>query len=178
MMKFALAVLAFVLSPVTAFAHTGLGGASGIAHGFMHPLAGFDHVAVMIAVGVMAALVGGRAMWHIPAAFMTMMTAGAVAGAAGLQLPFVEAGISVSIIALTLAMFIAKKMPAALAVILAGGFAVFHGFAHGSEMPVEASGLAYGLGFLAATALLHGLGIAATAALTARRTVAEPVIRS
>lgn len=149
------------LLPATAFAHTGAGAASGFAHGFLHPVGGLDHVLAMVAVGVFAAHLGGRALWLVPAAFVAMMALGGVAGAFSIPLPFVEIWIAASVLVLGLAVAFRWSLPAAAAMALVGFFAVFHGHAHGSEMPLDASGLSYGAGFLLATALLHGLGLAA-----------------
>lgn len=135
-------------------AHTGAGTA-----GFTHPFTGLDHVLVMVAVGLIAAQRGGRALWLVPGTFLAMMTAGGAAGMAGLNLPFVEAVITVSVVAMVVAVALRGKLPVSMAVALAGVFAVFHGLAHGTEMPADASGLGYALGFIAATAALHAAGI-------------------
>jgi urease accessory protein len=161
MMKFLIAVLAFVLTPVAALAHTGIGDASGIAHGFMHPVSGMDHVLAMVSVGLFAYVLGGRALWLVPSAFVAMMAAGGALGIAGIAVPFVELGIGLSIIVIGMAAALCRKMPTAAAMALVGTFAVFHGVAHGAEMPQDASGLAYALGFMLATALLHAAGVAA-----------------
>jgi urease accessory protein len=161
MMKFLLAVFAIILTPVAAFAHTGVGGTAGIAHGFMHPVSGMDHVLAMISVGFFAYTLGGRALLLVPAAFVAMMAAGGALGIAGVLVPFVELGIGLSIIVIGMAAALGRKMPTAAAMALVGAFAVFHGVAHGAEMPQDSSGLAYGLGFMLATALLHAAGIAA-----------------
>jgi urease accessory protein len=160
-MKFLLAALTIILTPVAAFAHTGTGGASGIAHGFMHPLGGMDHVLAMVSVGLFAYVLGGRALWLVPAAFVAMMAAGGLLGMSGVSVPFVEPGMGLSIIVIGMAAASGLKMPTATAMALAGGFAVFHGAAHGAEMPQDSSGLVYALGFTASTALLHIAGIAA-----------------
>jgi urease accessory protein len=161
MMKFLIAALTIILTPVAAFAHTGIGGASGMARGFMHPVGGLDHVLAMISVGFFAYVLGGRALWLVPAAFVAMMALGGALGIAGVAVPFVEPGIGLSIIVIGLAAALGWKMPAAAAMALVGAFAVFHGVAHGAEMPQDSSGLAYAAGFMAATALLHFGGIAA-----------------
>jgi urease accessory protein len=166
MMKILLAVLAAVLTPVAAFAHTGIGDVSGIAHGFMHPTGGMDHVLAMVSVGFFAYVLGGRALWLVPAAFVAMMAAGGLLGMSGVSVPFVQPGIGLSIIVIGLASASGLKMRTATAMTLAGGFAVFHGVAHGAEMPVDGSGLVYALGFMAATALLHFAGIAACFAVS------------
>ncbi|MEO3429250.1 HupE/UreJ family protein [Pelagibius sp. CAU 1746] len=146
-------------------AHTGIGAASGLAHGFLHPVGGLDHILAMVGVGLLGFVIGGRAFWLVPAAFVVMMALGGVLGLAGAGLPFVEAGIALSVIVIGAALAFGSGVPLALAMALAGGFAVFHGHAHGAEMPLAASGLAYGFGFLAATALLHAAGAGAGYAL-------------
>ncbi|WP_298958382.1 HupE/UreJ family protein [uncultured Methylobacterium sp.] len=160
-MKRLLAGLATLLPllPQAALAHAGHGDPSGFAHGFAHPLGGPDHLLAMVAVGLLAALRGGRAVWAVPLAFLGMMALGGSAGAAGVPLPFVETGIALSVVAFGLAVGFGAGLPVAALAALVGAFAVFHGHAHGTEMPADASGLTYGLGFLAATALLHGAGL-------------------
>ncbi|TGE00213.1 HupE/UreJ family protein [Methylobacterium nonmethylotrophicum] len=156
-----LAAALLILSSHAALAHPGHGDAAGLAHGFAHPLGGADHLLAMVAVGLLAAARGGRALWAVPLAFLGMMAIGGALGAAGVVLPFVEIGIGLSVVAFGLAAAVGAGLPLAGAVALVGLFAVFHGHAHGAEMPDTASGLAYGLGFLAATALLHLAGIGA-----------------
>jgi urease accessory protein len=143
-----------------AAAHPGHADAGGFAHGFMHPLGGPDHVLAMVAVGLYAALLGGRALWLVPATFVAVMALGGAAGVAGYALPYTELGIALSVVALGLAVALRVSLPTLAAMALAGVFAVFHGHAHGAEMPQDLSGYAYAAGFLAATALLHGAGIA------------------
>lgn len=154
------ALAAFFLFPSAAFAHTGLGATHGFLHGFMHPVSGADHVLAMVAVGLFAVTLGGRALVAVPAAFVAMMAAGGALGIAGVAVPFVEAGIGLSIVAIGAAAAFGQKLPVAAAMALVGVFAIFHGHAHGAEMPANAGGLAYALGFMVATAALHGLGIA------------------
>jgi urease accessory protein len=146
--------------PGAAFAHTGHDTA-GFAHGFMHPLGGLDHVLAMVAVGLYAALLGGRALGLVPATFVGVMAIAGALGAAGYPLPYTETAIALSVILLGLAVALRVSLPASAALALVGMFAVFHGHAHGSEMPQDASGFAYAAGFILATALLHGAGIAA-----------------
>jgi urease accessory protein len=151
--------LAGALLPTAALAHTGIGAAGGFAHGFWHPIGGLDHVLAMVAVGAFAVRLGGRALWLVPAAFVAMMAAGGFAGMERIQLPFVEIGIAVSVVVLGLSVAFQWKLPVAAASALVGLFATFHGHAHGSEMPVDASGLTYAVGFMLATASLHVAGI-------------------
>ena len=150
---------AISLMPTIASAHTGLGGAHDFFHGFMHPIGGLDHVLAMVAVGMVAARLGGRALWLLPTAFVTIMAASGALGAIGVAVPFVEAGIALSVLVLGAALACDTKLPLAAAMAMVGFFAVFHGHAHGAEMPASVSGLTYGLGFVAATVLLHGVGI-------------------
>lgn len=157
-------VPAFVLSCGIAEAHPGHGKAGGLAQGFLHPFGGLDHVLAMVAVGLLAARLGGRALWLVPLAFLGMMGAGGALGAAGVALPFVESGIALSVVVLGLCVASGLALPKAAAAALAGLFAVFHGYAHGAEMPESAAGLAYGAGFVGASLILHlaglGLGLA------------------
>ena len=150
--------LAFLV-PAVALAHTGHGATGGFAHGFVHPIFGMDHVLAMVAVGLFAGQLGGRALWLVPAAFVGVMALGGALGVAGIAVPAVEIGIALSVVVLGAAVAFRLKAPVALAMILVGAFAVFHGHAHGTEMPETAVGLAYGAGFMLATALLHGAGI-------------------
>ena len=160
--------------PALAFAHTGHG-TLGFAHGFSHPISGIDHILAMVAVGIFAANLGGRALWAVPLTFMTLMAVGGALGIAGMTLPFVEIGIALSIVVLGLAVAVRYQWPVAAAMSLVGLFAIFHGHAHGTEMPVDASGAAYALGFVLATGLLHlagvsvGLGISQVGARYSRR---------
>ena len=147
------------LLPTAAFAHTGVGPAGGFGAGFMHPLGGFDHILAMVAVGVLAARLGGRAIWMVPGAFLAMMAVGGVLGMTQIHVPFVETGIAVSVIVLGLVVAFRWTLPVAAASALAGLFAVFHGHAHGTEMLAGATGVTYALGFLLATAALHAAGI-------------------
>jgi len=152
--------LALVAAPGLASAHTGASEAISFWHGFGHPVGGIDHVLAMIGVGVFAAHLGGRALWLVPASFVTIMAGGGVLGASGIELPFVEAAIAISLIVLGAAIVSRVDMPTLAAMGLVGIFAVFHGHSHGAEIPETASGLAYGAGFLLATATLHLTGIA------------------
>lgn len=152
---FALSVL--VATP--ALAHTGAGSVSGFASGFSHPMGGLDHLLAMIAVGVLAAQQGGKAVWLLPVSFVTMMVVGGALGIAGVAMPFVELGIVGSVIVLGAVIALGKHMPTGAAMALVGVLAVFHGHAHGTEMPIDASGVEYGLGFAIATAILHAVGL-------------------
>jgi urease accessory protein len=153
-----LAAAFIALAPVAASAHPGHDG-GGLIHGFMHPLGGYDHIIAMVAVGLLAARLGGRALWLVPASFVAMMTVAGLAGSTGVALPYVETGILASVVVLGAVAVFGVAMPVAAAMGLVGFFAVFHGYAHGLEMPETASALAYGAGFVAATAMLHAVGI-------------------
>lgn len=154
-----LLVLALVSAP--AFAHTGAGEPSGFVHGLLHPVGGWDHVLAMAGVGLFAWMLKGRALWALPLTFVAVMALGAVAAAYRLPVPLIEAGIALSVLGTGVLLARGRAMPVALALPLIALFAVFHGQAHGNEMPDSASGLAYGLGFVLATALLHGIGLLA-----------------
>jgi urease accessory protein len=146
-----------------AFAHTGIAPHShGFAAGFLHPLMGLDHLLAMLGVGVWAAQLGKRATWLVPAAFVAVMIAGAGLALMGAPLPMVEFGIAGSVLAIGALIAFGTRMPVGLAMGLVGLFALFHGHAHGTELPGLAHPAAYGAGFAAATALLHvaGVGIA------------------
>jgi len=158
-LKLGALTLAGALLPTAALAHTGIGAAGGFAHGFWHPIGGLDHVLAMVAVGAFAVRLGGRAVWLVPPAFVAMMAVGGFAGMEGIQLPFVETGVALSVVVLGLAVAFQWKLPVAAASALVGLFAIFHGHAHGSEVPVDASGLTYAAGFMLATAALHVAGI-------------------
>jgi urease accessory protein len=153
-----LAALA-ALVPTLAYAHVGIGETHGFFHGFSHPIGGVDHILAMVAVGIFAANLGGRALLALPLTFMALMLAGGALGIMGFPLPFVEVGIGVSIVALGIAVAVKWNWPVAAATAMVGLFAIFHGHAHGTEMPVDASGAAYALGFVTATGLLHLVGI-------------------
>lgn len=170
----ALAALPALLLPSLAFAHAG-GQGAGLAAGFLHPLLGLDHLLAMIAVGIWAAMLGGRAVWLVPAGFLLTLVAGAALGMAGLALPGTELIIAASVVALGVAIAYDLRPATALGVAAAAGFALFHGQGHGAEVPVGANGLVYTLGFMAATGLLHGLGVAL--GLVGRREVGRTALR-
>lgn len=143
----------------TAFAHTfGTEGAS-FYQGFIHPLSGLDHLLAMLAVGMWAAQSGGHSRWLIPSAFVTMLALGGGMATLGWTLPQVELGIAGSVAVLGLLIAGAAKTPLWLGASIAGLFALFHGHAHGAEMPQAAAPLLYAAGLLLATALLHLLGV-------------------
>ena len=150
---------ALVLVPSVALAHTGHGGTIGLMHGFTHPITGIDHVLAALAVGVLAAQLGGRALWLVPLTFVSVMMIAGVLGTAGIRLPLAELGIALSVVVLGLAISFSFGVQVPAAITLVGFFAVFHGYAHGTEMPVTASALPYAAGFVGATALLHSVGV-------------------
>lgn len=152
------AVLGFLVAG-RAEAHVFGAWGAGLGEGFFHPVGSLDHVLAMVAVGLWAAQLGGRAVWTLPAAFLSMMAAGGLAGGMGLSLPWVEAGVAVSVVVLGLAVAWAVRWPVTAGLGLVGLFALYHGHAHGAEIPQAAAPALYAAGFLAATALLHGVGI-------------------
>ena len=171
-------LLALCLVPTAALAHTGVGSTSGFAHGFLHPLSGLDHQLAMIMVGIFAYQLGGRALWLVPGAFVLFMAFGGLLGVTGVDMPFVEIGIALSVIVLGAVVAFDVKAPVALAMAVVGLFAVFHGHAHGSEMPVDVAGAEYGAGFMLATALLHTVGIGIGFAIgLASRTYGKTIYR-
>lgn len=150
---------AVLLFPAAAFAHPGVHGVSGYVAGFVHPMSGIDHILVMLAVGLWAAQQGGRAMWWIPASFVSMMIIGAILGMEQVPLPFVEQGIIASVMVMGVLIVAALRLPTMAGAILVSLFAIFHGHAHGSELPLSAAGLHYVIGFTIATTMLHATGI-------------------
>lgn len=154
------AVLA--LTTGAAFAHPQHhhGEAAGFMSGFLHPLTGLDHVLAMIAVGIWAALIGGRALIAWPVAFVVTMIVAAVAGMAYGGVSVMEIGIALSVVAFGLAVALRVSVPLVLGGAVIGLFAVFHGYAHGAELPAATGALGYIAGFALATALLHAAGLA------------------
>jgi urease accessory protein len=144
----------------TASAHTGNHTVTGFSSGLTHPLLGLDHLLAMIAIGLWAAQQGGRALWAVPAAFVGAMLTGGGMALAGLSLPHFETGIAASVLVLGLLIATRQKWAVKAGMAIAAGFALFHGYAHGLEMPQTASPALYALGFVLATVFLHGIGIA------------------
>jgi urease accessory protein len=151
---------AAILLPGAAVAHTEVGIAGGFLSGFTHPIFGFDHVVAMVAVGLWGAFLGQPAIWLLPVVFPVVMAFGGLAGVLDVPLPGVEMGIALSAVALGAMVALALRPPLWVAAVLVGAFAIFHGHAHGTELPEAANPLAYGVGFVIATGLLHLSGIA------------------
>lgn len=149
---------AITLLPGAAFAHTGTD-AGGFASGFWHPVLGWDHVVAMVAVGLWGAFLGNPALWILPVAFPLVMAIGGALGVLGIDLPAVETGIALSGVVLGLLVAFAIRAPLWIAALIVGVFALFHGHAHGTELPEAANPFAYGIGFVVATGLLHLAGI-------------------
>jgi urease accessory protein len=152
---------AMVVMPTVAFAHTGVGDTSGLVHGFRHPISGIDHILAMLMVGIFAWQLRGRALCLVPMTFVGVMAVGGILGIAGIRVPFVEIGIALSVVVLGAIVAFNVKAPVAVAMGVVGLFAIFHGHAHGAEIPEDVGGVAYATGFLTATAILHLTGISA-----------------
>jgi len=159
LLRWMVCLLVTCLLPSLTYAHVGVGQTSGFAHGFLHPLTGFDHLAAMVAVGLWAAQQGGCALWVVPLTFVAVMALNGLLGTLGVSVAFVEPGIVASVFVLGLLVAAAVRLPLVASSLIVGVFAVFHGHAHGAEMPETVSGLAYGIGFVLATGILHGCGI-------------------
>jgi urease accessory protein len=150
-----------LLLPELASAHILPGTAHGLNDGFVHPLTGLDHLLAMFAVGLWAAQHRGRAIWMIPLAFVSVMAFGGILGVTGAYVPGVELGIAISVLALGGLIATATRFTPSLSMMLVGFFALFHGYAHGHEMPQSAGAISFSIGFILATLLLHMMGIAA-----------------
>jgi urease accessory protein len=157
----ALVAVMLLLSSSTAYAHPGDGPVYDLVHAFEHPFTGLDHLLAMLAVGLLAAQRGGRALWVLPLTFILVMILGFCLGMLGVALLFVEQGILMSVIVLGVLVSAAIRLPLPVSAFLIGLFALFHGHAHGTEIPANAFGVAYAFGFLAATTLLLATGIGA-----------------
>jgi urease accessory protein len=155
-----LALLLVLASATPAFAHVQQGQAQGFVTGLKHPVSGLDHVLAMIAVGLWGAQLGAPAIWLLPVTFPMVMAFGGFLGLVGIPLPGVEYGIALSALALGVMVAREAKPPLIAAAVMVGFFAVFHGHAHGTELPPGQSGLMYSIGFVMATGCLHGVGIA------------------
>ena len=169
------AVAGLLALSTPAFAHVGVGSTASFAAGVAHPLSGLDHMTVMVAVGLWAALKGNRAIWVWPATFVGVMLVGGALGMAHVSMPFVEPGILASVVALGLLVALAVDLPLWIGALVIGAFAVFHGHAHGTEVAENIGGIEYMAGFALATATLHALGIGF--ALMMNRVRARPLVR-
>lgn len=155
--NFALLALAGLATP--ALAHEGGGVVGGFTSGFMHPLLGWDHLVAMVAVGLWGAFLGMPAVWILPVVFPMVMAFGGALGVLAVPVPHVEIGIALSAAVLGAMVALALRPPLWVAAVIVGAFAIFHGHAHGTELPQAANALAYSLGFVIATGLLHLCGI-------------------
>jgi urease accessory protein len=156
-------------------AHVNRGEAVSFLSGFKHPISGLDHVVAMVAVGLWGAQLGAPAIWTLPVAFPLVMAFGGMLGLLGVPLPGTEFGIAASAIMLGAAVMLRLRPPLAVAALLVGFFAIFHGYAHGSELPPGENGLLYSLGFVIATGCLHAVGI--TIGLVNRGTWGQRAVR-
>jgi urease accessory protein len=158
--KYFISLLVLLIYAGAASAHEGAGITGGFASGFMHPVLGWDHVVAMVAVGLWGAFLGYPAIWVLPVVFPLVMAFGGALGVMGIPIPAVETGIAVSAIVLGAMVAFAVRPPIWIAALIVGSFAVFHGHAHGTELPAAANPLAFSLGFVIATGALHLSGIA------------------
>ena len=158
--RWSVLVVLWLLLPSVAEAHPETGTIGGFVSGFLHPLTGLDHIVAMVAVGLWGAYLGAPAMWVLPVIFPMVMAFGGALGILGMPLPGTETGIALSGVLLGLAVAFAARPPLWVAGTLVGIFAIFHGHAHGTELPHAANALTYAVGFVVATGLLHLSGIA------------------
>lgn len=156
---FVFVMLSFYVFPFPALAHQETGSITGIVSGLKHPVSGMDHVLAMISVGLWGAQLGAPAVWVLPVAFPMVMAFGGMLGLMGIPVPGIEVGIAVSALVLGLLVLAEGRPPLWVAAVIVGFFAIFHGHAHGTELPVGSSGLLYSIGFVVATGTLHGVGI-------------------
>lgn len=153
-------LMLILLMPAVAAAHTGVGEASGFLHGLSHPLIGSDHLLAMVAVGLWASTMGGRSLWRVPSVFVAAMIAGGVLALAGVAIPFVEQGILLSILVFGFLVAGVMRFQAGGTLAVVAFFALFHGAAHGSEIPTAVGATAYVAGFAVSTLLLCSFGVA------------------
>jgi urease accessory protein len=154
-----LILIASLAVPASLSAHPRGGGATGFLAGLSHPVSGLDHVLAMIAVGLWGAQLGPPALWLLPVTFPMVMAFGGTLGLVGVKLPGIEVGIALSAIGLGAAVLFEARPKLWIAAVLVGFFAIFHGHAHGTELPAGANGVLYSLGFVVATGLLHATGV-------------------
>ena len=153
-----LGLLIIILSPGIANAHI-LEGDGGFLSGLTHPVLGFDHFLAMLSVGILSAQMGGRSIWTVPTTFVSVMAIGAFIGVKGIEIPGVEYGIALSVLILGFSLAMEKKLLPLWAMLGVGFFAIFHGHAHGTEMPKIVTPMVYALGFLLGTAGIHVCGV-------------------
>lgn len=163
--SFAALAVALSMAGASAEAHTGLGIGGGLGAGFAHPFLGVDHLLAMLSVGALGAVAGGAALWALPLTFMGVMVLGGALALSGVHLPGVELGIAASLVVFGALLATRAGLPTLAAMAVVAVFALFHGHAHGTELPELASPALYVLGFVAATGLLHLLGIGIAASL-------------
>jgi urease accessory protein len=154
-----ISAVVLLLTSVAVQAHILPNDVHGFGSGFAHPLHGLDHILAMVAVGLWAGQMGGRARWLVPASFVVVMALGGALAMAGLRVPYTEEGILLSVLVLGILIAVAARFPLSASMAIVGIFAFFHGHSHGMEMPANAIGYAYGTGFILATVLLHAVGI-------------------
>ncbi len=154
-----LLIVLALAAPSSAWAHVQAEEGGGFASGFYHPISGWDHVLAMVAVGVWGAQLGAPAVWLLPVTFPMVMALGGMMGLLGISLPGVEIGIALSALVLGAMVLAEKRPPLWVAAVIVGVFAIFHGHAHGTELPAGESGLLFSMGFVVATGCLHGVGI-------------------
>jgi urease accessory protein len=166
-----LGVGSLLVLPSIASAHVVFGVPHGVHDGFMHPFTGMDHLLAMIAVGLWAAQHRGRAMWMIPLTFVGVMVLGGILGVSGAYVPGADLVIALSLLTLGALVATATQFKPSLSMLIVGLFALFHGYAHGHEMSAAVSAFSFSAGFVAATLLLHGVGMAAGLYLQKQRRV-------
>ena len=166
--RLSISTVLFAAMAVPAFAHINPLEHGSFMTGLKHPFSGADHILAMIAVGLWAAQIGGRARWIVPASFVSMMGVGFLLATNGIYLPFVEPGILASVVGLGLLVALAVRVPIAASATIVGIFALFHGHAHGGEMGA-ATPISFAVGFILATTILHGIGLALGMTIASRQ---------
>ena len=158
-LRWSLCMLVALVVPSVAYAHVGVGETSGFVHGLGHPVSGLDHFVAMVSVGLWAAQRGGRSVWVVPLSFVSVMAVGCLLCRVDVLIPFIEQGIIASLLVLGMLIAAAARLPLVASSLLVALFAVFHGHAHGTEMPETLTGFAYGVGFTLVTGFLLAFGI-------------------
>lgn len=156
---FLISLLTLIAAVLPAAAHTDVGVVGGLVSGFKHPISGFDHVVAMVAVGIWGAYLGQPSVWLLPVVFPTIMAIGGAMGVLGIPVPPVEIMIALSGVVLGLMIVFAVRLSPLVAAIIVGVFAIFHGYAHGVELPGAVNPLTYAVGFVVGTGFLHAVGI-------------------